>query len=348
MSRAKALAGIVLYLAGVLSALHAAEYEQKQGLAVLRLQADKVDAGQVELSLSSQLVLTLSVEGRVPLQVGENEDAVPQEQIKALLASGAWRKCQALGNPTTTDLGKGRARWQQVFRLDPQRDGQFELRPAPLSYTEGPERQSVQVKWTPVPVRVTTEILTTDLSELRDITPIEEIPPGRSWRQSALWLGLALALGGLVLGGGNLLWRRLRRTPSVSPDRWALGELEQIEALALPRTAEVERYHTLLSDVLRRYLELRFGLHAPQQTTSEFLAAMARASPLSPAQQALLQEFLQRCDLAKFAQAQPSAEECGAVATMARTFVEQTAAPLANPKSPPLPVPDGQGRAPAD
>jgi hypothetical protein len=88
----------------------------------------------------------------------------------------------------------------------------------------------------------------------------------------------------------------------------------------------VERYHTLLSDIVRRYLELRFQLHAPQQSTDEFLEAMRRSPRLTAEQEGLLRDFLRQCDLAKFARAGFSAEECQAAARVARTFVEQTPA----------------------
>src|SRR5262249_20238867 len=94
--------------------------------------------------------------------------------------------------------------------------------------------------------------------------------------------------------------------------------------LTIPGAAE--RYHTLLSDVVRGYLEKRFEVLASRQTTPEFLEAMRGSPQLTAPQQDLLREFLRRCDLAKFARANPSPEECRAAAAMARDFVEQTAA----------------------
>ncbi len=334
--RLAALLGLTVALA----AAPAAEHVQKQGAAVLVLEAERVEADQVEISLSGELLLTVRVEGQAPLRVGASAQEFQQEQIKAMLASGAWRKCWAWGDPEVTELGQGRQRWQQRFRLDPLRDGQFDLQPAPLSVAEGPEGPATQIKWKSIPIRITTAIASPEVSELRDITPIEELPPGWCWRRPALWIGLGSALMALLVGGGQLLWRRVRRIPALPPDRWALGELERIEALALPAAAEVERYHTLISDVVRKYLELRFGLQAPQQTTAEFLAALARSSPLTPAHQALLHEFLERCDLAKFAQAWPSTDECQAVAAMARSFVQQTAAATGEPDTTPLRIRD--------
>src|SRR5262249_30615438 len=87
----------------------------------------------------------------------------------------------------------------------------------------------------------------------------------------------------------------------------------------------VEQFYTRLSDVLRRYLELRYHLPAPEQTTLEFLEQMQRAPQLQPEQQVLLRDFLERCDLVEFARARPSPEECRTDVERARAFVEQTA-----------------------
>jgi hypothetical protein len=95
---------------------------------------------------------------------------------------------------------------------------------------------------------------------------------------------------------------------------------------------EVEQFHRRLSDVLRRYLELRLQLPALEQTTAEFLEHMHRAPQLTTAHQELLRSFLARCDLVKFAREIPSPDECRETAAMARRFIEETAS--ATPSSP--------------
>jgi hypothetical protein len=167
--------------------------------------------------------------------------------------------------------------------------------------------------------------LALDLSELRDITGLEKLPeppPSVPW---LAWVGL---VGGVLLVASAIWWwlrRRARPAPIVPPERWALTELDRLQGLDLFAAGEVERFHTLLSGVLRRYLEMRFQLPAAHQTTPEFLQSVPTSGRLSAAQQTLLQSFLHQCDLAKFARAGYSPEECQAAARMAREFVEQTA-----------------------
>lgn len=165
-----------------------------------------------------------------------------------------------------------------------------------------------------------------DLSRLRGITGIEEVPAAPLAPRWPYWLALSLVIStGLVVAGWKVARRRGRAAaPPLPPDLWALAELDRLEAMKLPEAGAVERFHTLLSDVVRSYLERRFDMRAPRQTTIEFLETMRQSPQLTATQQELLRAFLSRCDLAKFARAMPSAEECGATAAMARRFVEQT------------------------
>jgi hypothetical protein len=293
----------------------ASGYAQRQGPAALTVPEAEIEAGKVTVRLSGALALTLSVEGPAALQV---------EPVRSLTTSPGWTS--VAGPAETATLGPNRVRWQQTFRLTPYKPGDNPIQPAPLRYREAADDDRWQtVEWQPVPVTVTTEVLRAELKELRDIAPPEAVPPAEPlplWLPATL-VGLAGVL--LFLAGREWARRRPRRKFAESPQVWALGELDRLDALALPAAGAVERYHTLLSDVIRRYLELRFQLHAPRQTTAEFLEALRRSSVLPPPHQELLRDFLQRCDLAKFARAALSPEECQETGRLARALVEQTA-----------------------
>jgi hypothetical protein len=156
----------------------------------------------------------------------------------------------------------------------------------------------------------------------RDITGIEELPPAPPPAGWPYWLAGALAgTAGLCLVGWRLGRTRPRSAP-LPPDQWALTELERVANAGLAESGQAERFHTLVSDVIRRFLELQYDLRAPRQTTPEFLRSLGQHSPLPAEQQARLAEFLRRCDIVKFAPIEATLVECGETLDLARTIVQ--------------------------
>jgi hypothetical protein len=163
-----------------------------------------------------------------------------------------------------------------------------------------------------------------DVGRLRDITGIEKEPVPDHSLPFWLWL-VVTSLAGVLLLSWKLRPRSGSKKREIPPDRWALAELDRIECLGLPEAEEVERYHTLLSDTIRRYLEFRYQLPATQQTTPEFLQTVNASDLLTTEQQIILSQFLENCDLAKFARVGFSQKECRQAAQMARELVIETA-----------------------
>ena len=89
--------------------------------------------------------------------------------------------------------------------------------------------------------------------------------------------------------------------------------------------------YILVSSCLRRYVEDRFGLRAPEITTEEFLDAVRDDPALERSDRGLLGEFLAECDLVKFARHVPAALEAEAATTTAEAFVRETAPRAAEP-----------------
>jgi hypothetical protein len=285
---------------------------QQKGPAEARLKGARPGRDGPEIRLADELSLTLQVEGQPPLDV-----ALPPK----IVHSDAWKASPA-GPAVTEPLPDGRVRWRQTFVLEPLHKGSLPLPLEPLPYRGG------TAEWKPWSVRVTSEVARPELGEAHDITPIEDVPPVPSWRD---WLVLLVAWPvASILIVGVLLWRlRRRRLPHVlplPPGAAALRELERLAAVGLVSAADVRRYYAQLSDVVRRYLEARFQLPASRQTTAEFLESVRQSPLLAADLQALLRDFLERCDRAKFAPVTPAPAECEAAAELARRFVQETEA----------------------
>jgi hypothetical protein len=137
-------------------------------------------------------------------------------------------------------------------------------------------------------------------------------------------LGLALLLlGGLVARAGRVI--------VVPPAPPRPPELVAAEALArlrnrLPRAPDdVPAFVVEVSGVLRAYIEGRYGLHAPESTTEEFLSA-ATAHPALAGHKDVLAPFLTGCDLVKFARHRPEPASMAGLLATAEGFVEATRA----------------------
>jgi hypothetical protein len=299
-----------LLLGGAASAAPAAEQVQQHGTMTVRA---KLDPDAIELSGS--LELTFTVEGKAPLEI---------DPIKTVTASKAWL-VNPRGGAETSSLPQGRMRWQQAFRLSPLQDKDVPLPLEPL-HCRSAGGDTVQVMWKPFSVKVSTVVASPSLDALKPIVPPEQIPEPPAWPRWPFVLAGLLAIGVVI---GVVVRRRARQRPvpapvELPPKEWALQELDRLEAQLPSDPGQVERYHTLLADVVRHYLERRFGIHASEQTSAEFLNALAQTNQLPASQQKQLRAFFERCDLAKYARADYSTEECRLAVQLARDFVNQT------------------------
>lgn len=167
------------------------------------------------------------------------------------------------------------------------------------------------------PVQLATNDLLTN--GLRAVKPPLEIPSGWAW---LLWLLGALLAAALI--AGLVLWlRRARQTPPPSPVPPHVRARQRLEA-ALALLAEPKPFVIEVSDTLRGYLEERFNFRAPERTTEEFLRELQTTALLNDAQKLSLADFLQRCDLVKFARYEPTERELRDLHAAACRLVNET------------------------
>jgi len=86
----------------------------------------------------------------------------------------------------------------------------------------------------------------------------------------------------------------------------------------------VKEYYYRITNILRHYIEDRFGFLAPERTTEEFLTEMAHTNQLDATHKILIQEFLERCDMVKYAKYGPSNLEIKETYDAAKRFIDET------------------------
>ncbi len=146
------------------------------------------------------------------------------------------------------------------------------------------------------------------------------------WPWLLLWGALLLALGLVVWSRRRSLRPLPPPPPPAPPHSRALAALDSLLADRLPESGRVEPFFVRLSEIARHYVEGRFGVRAPEQTTEEFLVELGTGvtGGLGP-QRGLLRSFLERADLVKFARDVPDVGTCRAAADDVRRLVVTTA-----------------------
>ena len=158
---------------------------------------------------------------------------------------------------------------------------------------------------------------------IQDIRGPVEIPTVTPWFHRLLLILLVLAVLGAIWWA---LRRRARQQAEFRESAAARARARLSEAWAW--VDQPERFCTRLSEVVRVYLEERFGLNAPDQTTEEFLASLPQSTVLESGLKPLLEEFLSQCDWAKFAQGDPGRTECERLHQMASRLIDETGVDL--------------------
>jgi Domain of unknown function (DUF4381) len=123
---------------------------------------------------------------------------------------------------------------------------------------------------------------------------------------------------------GLLAWLILRKRPQPQPPKlpreFALEALEEIERAV--ETMTPYRFSIRVSDILRRYVTEQFALPVTRQTSVEFLSTLAKSSPFAAEERSLLEDFLGRCDLIKFARYNATTADSRRLLEEARRFVK--------------------------
>lgn len=101
----------------------------------------------------------------------------------------------------------------------------------------------------------------------------------------------------------------------------ALQLFKELEKENLITKGRVALYHRKLSLILREFIENQFNIHAPEQTTEEFMGEMYKFNNINQEQKDLLKEFLIQCDLIKFAKHIPPLSYHDKALNIARDFV---------------------------
>lgn len=117
--------------------------------------------------------------------------------------------------------------------------------------------------------------------------------------------------------------RFVRKIRRMSPRERAFFELSALLAKKLPEKGLFKDFYVELTMVVRRYIERRYAIRAPRQTTEEFLASATGSSAFNQKSITNLRQFLSAADLVKFAGVTATLETAESAVAKARDYLER-------------------------
>lgn len=225
-----------------------------------------------------------------------------------------------------------RVKTVRIYELEPFLAGEYEIpslkfsfQPSDKENKTGDNQQDLETEAIPIPVL---SVLPDNQKDpaLHGIKPPVEIP---EWLSPAAWIAVVVGLL-LVAGVSVFLFLRRKKAKTIEATivlpahEIALRELAGLARPQQMEKQEIKIFYQKISDILRRYIERRFGVNAPEQTTEEFLTGMDDRNVIAAVHKPLLRNFLSQCDLVKFAEHRPVEEDIEASFETCKHFIEQT------------------------
>jgi len=171
---------------------------------------------------------------------------------------------------------------------------------------------------------------------LRDLHGLAPPPWWATWPW--LWIGLGV-LAVALLAFAIWRWRKRRPAPVAvpggpaveleAPEIEARRRLAALRARNLPAAGRTYEHGTELADLLRRYVERRFGSPLPGYTTGELARHLAGRGDVRAPDVETLRGLLEACDLTKFARRPYDAARAVEAEAAAARLIDTWAAPRA-------------------
>jgi hypothetical protein len=247
-------------------------------------------------------VLTLKLEVRRP------------ESLKLAFPSigpklGEWVVRGSNRLPPSAADGGGRVDEVLALQLTIYKTGEFEIPGIEIEAVQPGGEKSI-LSSEPVKIKVES-VLTGNQDTLKDLKPQAEI--ATDYKPLLLFLA---ALGSAVYLIYRLVQRlkhRRRALPAIPQDRRTAEEIarqaiRQLLARKLIEQGYLKEFYLELSEIIKRFLGSKMGIPSLERTTEEFTDEL-RQTTIQAGHYRMIRQFLDDCDLVKFAKYRPGAEE---------------------------------------
>jgi hypothetical protein len=227
--------------------------------------------------------------------------------------------------PRQSQIKDGTRTSTESFEITTFTTGDYKIPPVTIRYRT-PSGETKSIATDPLPIKVNSLLSGEQGEDIKPLKPLKMFPR----KFPTLWV----ILGSVLIAGAVLffwLYRRARRPINLStvvtdtrlPWEIALEELAKLHGSDLIARGEYKLFYLELSDIFRRYLERRYGIYALERTTTEIIMEF-RQLALAKEEEKVIHDFLEGCDLVKFAKLVPTSEDIERDFLTAKEFVIET------------------------
>jgi len=144
----------------------------------------------------------------------------------------------------------------------------------------------------------------------------------------SIWPIILLILLFVATGVVFLYFKKKKRAdeitavPSKTPEEIATEKLEALIEKQLASSGKMKEYYIRLSDIIREFIEGKYGILALDKTTWELYQDMRSSKKVARSKINKIKDFLEDCDLVKFAKYIPTQKEAEDVYSRAEAIVK--------------------------
>ncbi len=163
------------------------------------------------------------------------------------------------------------------------------------------------------------------MNDIKDVKPPVNLPD--------LWWLLLCLLVLIAIAAGIYFFLRHKKfsqaplkpqVPELPAWEKAYQQLEDLRRENLLDRGLFKEFFTRVSDIARHYMENRFNIRALHMSTEEFLYYLGITGHLNETQKIALKDFLNSCDMVKFAKYAPTINEALKNFDLAKRLVDDT------------------------
>ena len=209
------------------------------------------------------------------------------------------------------------------YKLEPFLSGEYKIPPMVVEFHSEGDTLRHFVESDTITVKVNS-LLPGDKSalEIKDIAGPQNLPRKFPW--VLVIIGVVLVAGILVLVFFRLRKKKMHVIPELAAHEIALLKLQSLLDKKLAEQEKYKEFTIEVSDILRGYIEDRFGLRAPERTTEEFLMEAGSGLEVDDEKKEMIEQFLIHCDMVKFAHLQPTDKDVQRTFDSCRDFINAT------------------------